>query len=125
MKMYKRIIAFIHIIILYHFTIVFYSTTIVTLGDTLSKTQSSGDKSFFLLFSGNLFCPATQTENIVKDFNEPSSSSPKNQFNGCVDRFKLEKAFFHITFSKYVFHTVYVIKRFQPTDIIFPFHYFW
>ena len=125
MKIYKKIIAFMHIIILYYFTIVFYSISAVTLGDTFSKTQSSGDESYYFLFSSNLFCPAAQTENIVKDYNELSSSSHKNHFNSFVDRSRAKETLLLISFSKYVFYSINLAERFQPTDIIFPFHYFW
>ncbi len=49
----------------------------------------------------------------------------KYHFNSFVDRFKAEETLSLIEFSKYFFYSSYLIERFQPTDIIFPFHYFW
>lgn len=125
MNKFKRIIAFLHIFILFYFTLIIYSTSFVTSSTTISKSHSTGDESCFVLFSSDLFCPTAQTQNIVKDYNELSSISQKNHFKSFVDRCRAEEALLLISFSKYVFYSIYLAERFQPTDIIFPFHNFW
>lgn len=125
MKNFKNIFALLHIFILFYSTLIIYSGSLVSLNTIFSKSHSTEDKSSFLLFSDNLFCPVAQDDSIIYKFNELSSSSPKNYFNSIIDRYRRVEQVLLISFSRYVFYSINLTFWFQPTDIIFPFHYFW
>jgi hypothetical protein len=125
MRNFKKIFALFHIFILLNFSLIVYSGSLLSLDTFFSKKHSVKDESSFLLFSDNLFCPSAQAESILLKFSELSITSPKNFLNSLIDRCRCIEQILLISFSKYVFYFINLIFWFQPTDIIFPFHYFW
>jgi len=101
-----------------------YSNSILTSNATFYKDPLTEDESYFLLFSANLYSPAVNTKNI-NGFPDLPYSILKNYLNKFSACFKEVELFHEITFSKYIFYTGNIIVRFQQTDIIYPFHYFW
>jgi hypothetical protein len=101
-----------------------YSPGILISNATFSQDASTEDESNFLLFSANLFCPAVNAKNYSGFTDIPFSflKNYLNKFSACP---KEAEIFHEITFSKYIFYAGNIIVRFQQTDIIFPFHYFW
>lgn len=124
MKKSRKIIALFHVIILYYFTLFFYSTSLETFNPS-SDGLSSWNESCYLLFSGNLYSSDTQLQNIIKELKEHPTPFPKNHFKDSIDHSNTEGSSFLIRFSKFILYKKNIVRRFQTADIIFPFHYFW
>lgn len=75
--------------------------------------------------SSNLFCHTEQTESLGSVYNSVSRTSLKNSFNQFS---ACPVAAGKLLFNKYlpyIYSSKELVVWFKPTDIIFPFHYFW
>lgn len=75
--------------------------------------------------SSNLFCHTEQTESLASFYNLVSRTTLKNSFNqfsACP--IAAGKLLFN-KYLPYIYSSRHLIIGLKPTDIIFPFHYFW
>ena len=121
-----RIIALIQISVLYCFVISLYSSNALVENTAFSKLTDSESKHRHALVASDLLSISAHAEISVPAFNAASSSSSlKNPLNGFLAWVKITEQLFFSLFSQYSFYSQNVLVRFQRTDIIFPFHYFW
>ena len=113
-----------NVVVLYSIIVSIYSPCLLYSNASFSTDNSAKDESYFSLFSANLIGPAVNTKNIVTLNDIPFSilKNYLNKFSACLKEAEL---FHEITFSKYILYAGTIIVRFQQTDIIYPFHYFW
>ena len=124
MKLLQRL-ALLFILIPYCLAIILYGNSVVTSDANFSNEQSKSDDKCLIFLSADLLCPTAQSENNIREFSKLPTTSPKNHFNSLIARAKAEESIILFTFSKYSFYSHNIVDRFQQTDIIFPFQYFW
>jgi len=93
--------------------------------DSISSNKSAQQESLFSPVSSSHYGQAIQTRNFVNVLNQLPVYTLKNHLNDCSTPSKATESLLISHFSRYFFYAANCIIRFQPTDIIFPFHYFW
>lgn len=125
MKNSSKITSLLHILVLYGFIVSLYSTSDFTANITISKNISTNDASCFSFVHIDLFCHSGKTENFVSGNCKLPVSSLKDQLNVFLACTKYAELSHTNSYSKYIYYAENNIIRFQSSDIIFPFHYFW
>jgi hypothetical protein len=121
-KRFLKISAVLGISILYGF--------LLSLHSGIDYHSNASSKSADLVIStsvdsSNLFCHTEQTESLGSVYSHVSRSSVKNSFNQFT---ACQVAAGKLIFNKYlpnIYCSRNLVIAFKPTDIIFPFHYFW
>ena len=125
-KSNTKIATLFQILVLYCFIASFYSTGILSSGYTYSNDHRTANEERYLPIAGvDLFTNTTKPENIVVSFNTFLSFSIKNQLNDFLAYRQVTDLFLLNASSKYIFYARNTVERFEQTDIIFPFHYYW
>lgn len=126
MKKVTNIATLFQMLVLYCFIVSFYSTGILSSGYAYPNDHRSANEERYLPIAGvDLFTHTTKPENVVVSFNSLLSFSLKNSFNDFLASRQATDLFLLNASSKYIFYASNTVERFQQTDIIFPFHYFW
>jgi hypothetical protein len=89
----------------------------------ISNITTSDNETYFSPYLANIFNPADNSRNASGFSTIILSAANKyvNKFSVAIEEGTLVRK---ISFSTYTFYARNIIIRFQPTDIIFPFHYF-
>lgn len=90
-----------------------------------NSSSHSENKHFSSEVTTNLFCHTTPSESSISAFGYTTSSFFKNDVKDFVLYVKAKEQLFLNSFTQYHFYSKNLLLRFQLTDIIFPFHYFW
>jgi len=75
--------------------------------------------------SSNLFCHTEQTESLGSVYSRVSRTSVKNSFNQFTACPTIAGKLLFNNYLPYIYFSENLVVGFKPTDIIFPFHYFW
>ena len=75
--------------------------------------------------SSNLFCHTEQTESLGSVYSHVSRTSVKNSFNQFSACPTIAGKLLFNKYLPYIYRSQTLVIGFSPTDIIFPFHYFW
>ena len=121
-KRFLKISAVLSISVLYCLMIGIYSGNVYN-SNTLSK--SANQVIFTSSDSMSLFCNSERTESLASVYSSFSRTSFKNSFNqfsACP--IAAGKLLFN-KYLPYIYSSKNLAIGFKPTDIIFPFHYFW
>ena len=125
MKISSKISTFLHISVLCCFIVISYNSNLLTSIMTSPAGKSILNENYSSIISANLFLPTGETDNVIHGYNINTPSSLKTNPNDFLACIKAKELLLVNLFSKYIFFSRNVVIRFQPTDIIFPFHYFW
>jgi hypothetical protein len=125
--MHKKVktAALIPVVLLYCFVLGTYLSGNKLEKNPLSRDLPGKERSFYTEVSPSLFYHTVPSGNYVHSHFKTPFSFGKNQFNQAANCGKQNGSSYFSTFSKYLFYSAHVAVGFKPTDIIFPFHYFW
>jgi hypothetical protein len=121
-KRFLKTSAVLSISVLYCFIISLYS------GNTLNSSafsKSTGTEFSASEVSSNLFCHTEQTESVTSVYNQVSRTSLKNAFNQFSACSGAAAKLLFKSYLPYFYISKNIVVRFNKTDIIFPFQYFW
>ena len=122
MTRFLKISAVLSISVLYCFFLSIHSGTVYYSNAT---SKSAGLIISPSVDSSSLFCHTEQTESLGSASNPVSRTSLKNSFNqfsACP--IAAGKSLFK-KYLPYIYSSENLVIGLKPTDIIFPFHYFW
>lgn len=93
-------------------------------------TSSEADKqtskeSHLTVHSSHISGYALASESSVSTQGDTFSYSTKSQSKVFFSTTKINEQVFHALYVQYTFYARNLLICFRPTDIIFPFHYFW
>ena len=120
-----RIVTSVQLTVLYCFAVVFYNSDIGILGSSFAGDRFSDYEQYFVSSSPNLLTSAIRSEYITTEFEKLPISVQKNNLNKFTTCDRIAELHINSTFSKYIIYSIIEVERFQQTDIIFPFQYFW
>jgi len=121
-KRFLKISAVLSVSVLYCLMIGIYSGKVYN-SNALSK--SANQVIFTSSDSMSLFCNSERTESLASvhsSFSRTSFKNSFNQFSACP--IAAGKLLF-TKYLPYIYRSENLAIGFKPTDIIFPFHYFW
>jgi hypothetical protein len=124
-RMTGKITVLFQIVVLYCFIVSLCNIGIPSLGTSFRTDRSTKEVGYSQITGIDLIIQTTKTENVVNVLHKLPSFSLKNQINNFLAYRKATELFLLNTSLKYIFYARNIADRFPPTDIIFPFHYFW
>ena len=117
--------AFFQLIILYCFIVSTCSTGLWVPLVNSQNVSSARELGYLPITGVDLFNNTTKPENVLNIFRNPLFLSFKIHLSDIGTYLETVDSMFFNKSSQYIFYAVNGITRFQPIDIIFPFHYFW
>jgi len=117
--------GFLRIIVLLSFIAGYFSIGVFTAEQEFSRALEPGGNNQAVLLPSNLFCTTLPSGNNFKSQVQGPVSTPRNPFHQVIFCSKYAELIISGLFSEYHFYSKYLIVRFLPRDITFPFHYFW
>jgi hypothetical protein len=123
MKKFRRALQILPILLLYCFTVSFYSGNTLLSNAIFLKGTVSHEKSFLSLASINLLSDTTKAENIQIQSHGVSGFSLGNDATLLTSHRIAERTFVN-KLSGYFLRSKSIVIKFQSINIIFPFHYF-
>jgi hypothetical protein len=124
-KKVKQAIIWFHLLIFLFFANSLYLAGFDTSENSLFETNPVKQESSFNTSTSDLFCPIAKTENTLRESSALHLLNLKNSDNKFFARFDVTQVVIFTSFTAYYFYSFYKADRFQNTDIIYPFHYFW
>jgi hypothetical protein len=125
MKRVIKMIALLHLILLYGFLSGLFSNSNPLPGSTLLQSSPEiplNERSFF---SESSLFNATPSENQVSGISLVPEPSLKDHVNDYTAHHRTAELFFASLFSEYIRYSGNISPGFPKTAIIFPFHSFW
>lgn len=120
-----KIAGWFHIVVLFSFITGYYSNSFYAAENEFSQCFPVDEENESLIFPADLLCATLVSEKDVKSSAQPPVSLSKNQFHQVTFCGKSAELVLYGLFADYHFYSINIIPRLQPSDITFPFHYFW
>lgn len=125
MKKVGKINVLFQILVLYCFMVSIYGTGIIAPVTSFQNNHSTREDGYSPIGGVDLFTITTKPEIIVIGHKNLPTFSFKNHPNDYLAHRKVTELFLLNSWSEYIFFATNIVVRLQPTDLIFPFHYFW
>lgn len=123
MKKILRIVPFLSVIILYSSLMSLCSSSLFSQNIDNSKLANDSNQQQYFFSSSSNHNQIAENESLVTTYNSSVNFvTIKDKLSATA---KAIEHFFITTYSQYNFYSQYLLILFFPTDIVFPFHYFW
>ena len=125
MKKVGKINILFQIFVLYCFMASLYSTTILSPEISFQNNHHRSENGYFQKVGTDILTQTTKPVNVVNDNKNLPTFSFKNHANDYLSVRRAAESYLLNIKSQYICLAKNIVVRLQPTDIIFPSHYFW
>ena len=102
-----------------------YSTTILSPEISIQNSHHLSDNGYFQKVGTDTLTQTTKPGIVVNDYKNLPTFSFKNHANDYLSVRRAAESYLLNIKSQYICLAKNIVVRLQPTDIIFPSHYFW
>jgi len=124
-KKVRKISVLFQVLVLYCFMISLCTTSILMPGSSFQNDWSSTEKGYYPIAGAGVFTITNKPLNVVNGFRNLTSFPFKNHPFDYLALRKSAESYLLNSCAEYIFFARNIIIRLRPTDLIFPFHYFW